>query len=263
MKSLYAIGSAAVLGLVAALWFSGSEDAGDASPVAMNANGDDARGTGGSVAEASQQMESRQGSTLPAEGPGSELDTGDGSAGAAGSTDKPAAGIKQVALSAAAETASGSRFPDKSSPTSEIDKSRCEAAVKVLTDSQAIFDVTPTQAIWYARPRVIDSTTPGQGFIVLQARLLASLCSGTEAFSQDYAPVSEFVAISPDSHVRILLGDHWISDGTVVSQLSQPEQEWFGIALQSRRRPGAGPNTSRETFEKMLAKDPQHWLRDR
>jgi hypothetical protein len=37
----------------------------------------------------------------------------------------------------------------------------------------------------------------------------------------------EFVAISADSHARILVGDHWISDGTVLSHLSEPDQEFF------------------------------------
>jgi hypothetical protein len=72
----------------------------------------------------------------------------------------------------------------------------------------------------------------------------------------------EFVAISADSHARILVGDHWISDGTVVSQLSPADQEFFADSFihARRRHVSRGMNMPRESFERKLANSPRDLL---
>lgn len=172
-------------------------------------------------------------------------------------------GPGQVALRDAAETIPKQTADTRSSQPSAIDKTDCEAAKKTLDESWAIFDVTPTQAVHYAAKS--QSSNPNDstsGFIALKPRLSAALCTGTTAFNQDYAPEMEFVAISPDSHARILLSDVWISDGTVVSFLSESDQQILANlsgTIQFRRRlgVGSGKNISRESFERQLAQNPR------
>lgn len=126
--------------------------------------------------------------------------------------------------------------------------------------------LTPTQAVVYAQNRSPVAHTPTSAFTVLQERLSVLLCSGSDAFSQDYAAEMEFVAVSPDSHTRILLGDHWISDGTVLTQLSEADQAFFTNSFIQRHRqlgPGPGKNLFRADFERKLAQNPRGLIAER
>lgn len=210
----------------------------------------------GGNAETLQQQGPRQDVT-PSREPTAGRDVGPGSAMAPPDrrVTLSAPESEQVALRNATETIPGQPADTKSSQPSAIDKADCQAAAKTLEESWGIYDLTPTLAIAYGPNRSPVPNAAPSGFTVLKERLLAPLCSGTDAFNQDYQAQMEFVAISTDSHVRILMGDHWISDGTVLSNLSEQDQEFFANFFQTRRR-GVGLNMSRETFERRLAQNP-------
>jgi len=260
MKSIYIVGMAVLLGIVAAWWFTGSEEETNAMPVPAVSGSFDASQQMGGDAETLQPQGSRQPVTPPGESTaGRDIGSGSAMAAPAGKVSLSAFGTEQGALRNATETIPGQPADTRSSQPSEIDKAACEAAARTLEESRMIYDLTPTLAIAYGGNRPPDPHAAPSAFTVLKARLLAPLCSGTSAFNQDYQAEMEFVAISTDSHVRILMGDHWISDGTVLSNLSEQDQEFFAKFFQARRR-GAGPNSSREDFEKTLARNPSGLL---
>lgn len=261
MKFIYIVGIAVLLGIVAAWWFTGSEDETNAMPVpAVSSDFDASQQTSGNV-ETLQQRGSRQPVTPPTESiAGRDVGSGSSMAAQAGKVTLSAPQTERVALRNPTETIAGQPANTQSSQPSAIDKTACEAAAKTLEESSSIFDVTPTVAVHYARNRSPVPYAGPSAFDVLKARLLAPLCSGTSAFNQDYQAEMEFVAISADSHVRILVGDHWISDGTVLSNLSERDQEFFPNPSMQARRDGAGPNMSRESFERQFAKNPRALL---
>ena len=256
MKFIYPIGIAVLLGIVAVWWFTKSEDETNATPVPAVSSDLHASQQMGGNAETLQQQGSPQDVT-PSREPTAGRDVGPGSATAipASKVTLSAPETEQVVLRDATETIPGKTADTKSSQPSAIDKTACEAAARTLKESSMIYDLTPTLAIAYGTSRSPDPNAAPSGFTVLKERLLAPLCSGTGAFNQDYQALMEFVAINTDSHVRILMGDHWISDGTVLSNLSEQDQEFFANFFQTRRR-GAGPNMSRESFERRLAQNP-------
>jgi hypothetical protein len=258
MKFIYSIGLAVLLCIVAAWWFTGSEDQTNVLPVpATSSDFDASRQMDGNIE--TQQQGSRQQATRSNESTAGR-DGGSGSAMAApaGNLTPSASGTEQVALRNATQTLPGQLADSKSSQPSEVDKTACDAAARTLGESWRIYDLTPTLAIAYGGNRPASPYAAPSGFSMLKQRLLAPLCSGSSAFTQDYQAQMEFVAISTDSHVRILMGDHWISDGTVLTNLSEQDQGFFANFLQVRRR-GAGPNMSREEFERTLAKNPNGW----
>jgi len=261
MKIIYAVGIAVVLGIVATWWVSGSGDETNAMPVrGVSSDFDASQQMGGDV-ETLQKQGSPQPVIPPRESTaGRDVGSGSAMAAPAGKVALSAPQTEQVALRNATETIPGRPAGTQSSQPSAIDKSACEVAANTLEESSSIFDVTPTVAVHYARNRSPLPYAGPSGFDVLKARLLAPLCSGTTAFNQDYQAEMEFVAISADSYVRILVGDHWISDGTVLSNLSERDQEFFPNSQIQARRDGAGPNMSRESFERQLARNPRALL---
>jgi hypothetical protein len=260
VKFIYIVGIAVLLGILAAFWFARSEDETNAMSVPAVSDDLDASRQMGGNAETPQQQGSRQNVAPSIESTsGREVGSGSAMADPPGEGVPSASATEQAALRDATEIIPGQPAGTRSSEPSAIDKTSCEAAAKTLKESWRIFDVTPTQVVIYARNPSPPPNSRPSAFDVLKARLLAPLCSGGSAFNQDYAATMEFVAISPDSHVRILLGDHWISDGTVLSQLSESEQEFFANSfIQVRRRlgPGNGANLFREEFERQLARNP-------
>jgi hypothetical protein len=261
MKFISTFGIAVLLCIVAALWFAEPEDETNATPGAAVSSGFDAGQQMGGNGETPQQRGLRQ-RVIPSEASTARRDVGSDSAISAptGSVALAAPETEQVTVRNATEGIPGQSADTKPSPPSAIDKTDCEAAAKTLETSLSIFDVTPTLAVWYARSAPSPHAGP-TGFDSLKAGLLAPLCSGTYAFSrEDYAATMEFVAISTDSHVRILVGDTWISDGTVLSPLSEQDQAFFANpSIQMRRRQGIGPgrNMPREVFERRLAQNPR------
>jgi hypothetical protein len=256
MKFVYTVGIVVMLGIAAAWWFSESEDQATAIPGPAVSSGFDARQQMRGNVESTQ----KQGTGEPVAA--SRESTAGQDAGSDGAMAAPAGevpllkpGVEQVALRNAVETIPGQPADTKSSQPSAIDKTDCETAARTLDKSLTIFDVAPTKAYQYAwSPPYPNAGLTG--FEYLRARLLAPLCTGTIAFDPASAVRMEFVAISIDSHVRILVGDYWISDGTVLSPLSDEEQESLSNAIQ-RRRNGPGPDRSREIFERQLAQDPR------
>jgi hypothetical protein len=265
MKVSHAIAMAALLAILGAGWWVASDDTADDAPVAVvsNARGPDSLPVGEAAVPSFHEarvVAAASSERTPAEDTGvagNPTSTPDGNAGAPAARPQTFAN-PQDAQPLAKRTAD----PDSARP-SALDKSACDASAKTLSDSLSIFDLTPTQAIWYAHNPTPPLHAAPSGFDVLKQRLLAPLCTGTEAFNADYAALHEFVAISTDRHVRIFVGDHWISDGTVLSQLSQPEQQFFADSIIQRRRAGPGPNSSREAFERNLALDPRRLLPQR
>jgi len=260
MKFIYIVGTAVLLGIVAAWWFTGPGDETSPIPVPAVSSGFDASPqTGGEVETVQQPGSPRR--VIPSEESTAGGDVGSGSAmpAPAGNVALSASGTERVALRNATEILPVQPADNNSSQPQEIDKTTCKASAKTLEESWRIYDLTPTLAIAYGGSRSPYPHAAPSGFVVLKERLLAVLCSGTSAFNQDYQAQMEFVAISTGSHARILMGDHWISDGTVLSNLSEQDQEFFPRFLQGRRR-GAGPNTSREEFERKLARNPNGWL---
>ncbi|MBC7855382.1 MAG: hypothetical protein IAF94_18295 [Pirellulaceae bacterium] len=271
MKSIYTIGIAVLFGIVVAWWLIESEAETNATPVpAVSSDFDASRQMGGTVETLQQQGSQQQ--VTPSRESAAGRDVGSGSAmavpagqvalsaPASAQVNLSASGTEQVALRNATETSSAQPADSKSSEPSAIDKTDCEAAAKTLDESLSIFDVTPTLAVWYAWSPPYPNAGP-TGFDWLKARLLPPLCSGTTAFDQTYPAKFEFVAISMDSHVRILVGDNWISDGTVLSPMSESDHQLLANALAGRRLQGigSGRNTSRESFERTLARNPR-WL---
>ncbi len=260
MKIVFIIGMAVLLGIVAAWWFTGSEDETNAVPVAAASGSFDAsRQMGGNV-ELLQRQESRpQLSASKRSTAGSDVGSDRASAAPPETVAAAAPATEPVALRNEMETIPGPIPDSEASPPPAIDKTACAAAVKTLEESKSIFDLTPTLAIWYAWSPPYPHAGPN-GFEVLKARLLAvPLCSGTSAFDQAHPAKLEFVAISFDAHARILVGDQWISDGSVLSPLSESDQESLTTIVQSRRR-GPGPDLSREGFERQLARNPRGLL---
>jgi hypothetical protein len=273
MKSIYTIGIAVLFGIVVAWWLSRPEGETNALPAPAVSNNLDASHPMGGNAGRLQQQESRQ-QAIP-----SRESTAGRDVGSDGAMADPAGKVTlsaldtgqvthatpesgQVALNNAIETVPGQTADTKSSQPSAIDKTDCAAAAKTLEESWSIFDVTPTQAVAYARNPSPDPHAPASVFTHLRGTLLAPLCSGNSAFDQSYPVKMEFVAISADSHVRIMVGDDWISDGTVLSPLSKSDQGGFAnlfSTLQPRRGVGIGPgrNISRERFERQLAQNPR------
>jgi len=253
MKFIYAVGIAVLLFIVAAWWFTRSEDETNAMQVpAVSSDFGATRQVGGN-AETLQPQGSRQHVSPASESTaGGDAGSDSAMAASAGKVAHSIPGSERVALRNATADAKSSQPPAP-------DKTDCQAAAKTLEKSWRIYDLTPTLAIAYGGGQSPYPHAAPSGFTVLKERLLGPLCSGASAFNQDYQAQMEFVAISTDSHVRILMGDHWISDGSVLTNLSEQDQEFFAKFLQTRRR-GAGPNMSREEFEKRLARNPNGWL---
>jgi hypothetical protein len=260
MKFTATLVVAALICIVAASWFAEPDEEIDATQAAAVSSGfDPGQPTDGND-ETPQQRRLRQ-PGVPSEESVAHRDVGSDSAisNSPGSVPLAVPGTGQVAVRNATETVPGQATDVPSVEPPAIDKTACEAAAKTLSESLSIFDVTPTQAIWYARPRPSDPVQVN-AFTHLKARLLAPLCSGTDAFDRAYPVESEFVAISAEAHVRILVGDHWISDGTVLSFLPEADQNFFGGSILQRRRAGPGPNVARDSFERQLARNPQSLL---
>lgn len=262
---LVSIVGAIVLCILAARWIVGREDVGTAGQSTADVDGAGAgqHAEGGGPALQRPQartpgMPSERFSTYPESEPESEREPGsDAVRNASTSTAAAARDPSPLAASnaAATETAVGpGKLQTESRP---IDKSACEAAARTLKASESIFDLTATHAIHYKPSRPGDRPSAGND---LRARLLAPLCSGAEEFDSTYPVESQFVAISADSYVRIFVGDHWISDGTVLTFLSEDDQNFFGDSYIQRRRVGPGPNTTREKFERQLARNPRALL---
>jgi hypothetical protein len=106
---------------------------------------------------------------------------------------------------------------ETSAPASDIDKTECEAAARTLKESRSIFDLTPTFVVHYSRGDPSQPISPGSGFLVLKEALLGRLCTGVSAYDPAYSAEFEFVAIGETAHARIVVGNHWISDGTILS----------------------------------------------
>ncbi len=256
MKFIYMAGIAVLLAIAVAWWFFGSEDQAIAIPGPAVSSGFDARQQMRGNAESPQQQGPGEPVTAPRESAaGHDVGSESAMAPPVGKAPLLKPADEQVALRNAAEAIPGQPADTKSSQPSAIDKTDCEAAARTVDESLTIFDVTPTKAYQYAWSPPYPNAGPS-GFDALRARLLAPLCAGTIAFDPAYPVRMEFVAISIDSHVRILVGDNWISDGTVLSPLSDDEQERLSNLLQ-RRRNGPGPDSSRESFERRLAEDPR------
>lgn len=147
-----------------------------------------------------------------------------------------------------------------SAEPSDSHNDACEAVAKTLREARSIFDLTPTQAVWYSRGRLSETPHPNSGFILLKQTLLAQLCSGTSAFDAAYEIKSEFVAVSTESHARILVGDHWISDGSILSPLSPAEYAILTGGFVLGRRSSPGPNMTREKFDRLLAENPMQLI---
>jgi hypothetical protein len=271
MKAIYTVGIAALFGIGVAWWVIEREEEGNATPV-QTSNNLDSNDRSGSGVEQLRQMASTQPEPPSRGSTGNGLD-GSGSGAAAppagqippsthmaGQGTQPSREITQVAESSATMDGLGRLADEKSSAEAPLDKRDCEAAARTLRESKGIFDVTPTLVVHFAWSPPYPHANRS-GFEVLQSKLLGPLCSGNDAFSADYVATLEFVAVSPDSHVRLLVGDSWISDGTVVSPFPPDEYDAFmdpSRITQTRRRQGMGPgaNISRESFEKQLARNP-------
>lgn len=255
MKFIYTAGIAVLLAIAVAWWFSGSEDQAIAIPGPAVSSGFDASQPMRGNAESPQQQGPVEPVTASRESTAGH-DVGSDSAMAAPAGKAPLLnpGVEQVALRNAAEAIPGQSADTKSAQPS-ADKPDCESAARTVDKSLTIFAVTPTKAYQYAWSPPYPNAGPS-AFDDLRARLLAPLCTGTIAFDPAYPVRMEFVVISIDSHVRILVGDNWISDGTVLSPLSDDEQEYLSNSLQ-RRRNGPGPDWPREIFERRLAQDPR------
>lgn len=259
MKTMYTVGIVVLLGIAVTWWLAQSEAVTNQMPVSGASSGLDASPQVDGNGESRRQEASRQ-PDIPSGGSGAGRDVRSANAAATsgGNVALSTAETGEFSLPVAKERSPGVSADTKSSEPSEIDKTDCEAAARTLEASLAIYDVTPTLAVAYARA---NPNAPTSGFGSLQTGLLAPLCSGTYAFDRrDYAATMEFVAISSDSHVRILVGDSWISEGTIVSPLSEQDQAFFANPSLQRRRQqgiGSGQNVSREVFERRLAQNPR------
>jgi hypothetical protein len=263
MTPIYTVGTAILLVVVAALWLAGSEDeARTLRGPAISSDSDGGRRIGGN-AENPPQERSPPEVTASKESSVGGVELVGTIAGPTGVDVSSAAGSERVALRGATQAIPDQIAGAKSSHPAEIDKAGCEATARTLSEAWSIFDLTPTQAVVYARSRSTDLHASPSAFSVLQARLLAPLCSGSSAFNRDYEAQMEFVAIGTASYARILVGDHWISDGTVVSQLSETDQAFFANSFIEVRRqtgPGPGKNMFREDFDRRLAQNPRELI---
>jgi hypothetical protein len=160
-----------------------------------------------------------------------------------------------------AQSSAATAESETSASASDIDKAKCEAVARTLRESWSIFDLTPTFVVHYSRGNPAQPVLPlhpNSGFAVLQRALLGQLCNGESVYDPAYPAEFEFVAISETEYARIIVGNHWISDGTILSQLSESAYILLTTGfVQWRRRPGQGPNIRREVFDQMLAKRPQ------
>jgi hypothetical protein len=270
MKFIPTVGIAVLFGVLVAWWLIESEDETNAMPVPAVAGDVDASREMADNGETPQRQGSRQPVTPSGESTaGRDVGSDSGSAAPAGDVihSPPGAeqvypsapGTEQIVLRSTSETIPGRAADSKSSQPSALDKTDCEAAAMTLEESWSIYDLTPTLAIAYAGGRSPHPYAAPSGFSMLKERLLATLCSGTSAFNRAYPAQMEFVAVSTDSHARILVGDHWISEGTVLSPLSESDQQLLTDSVMSRRNTGRGPNGSREEFERKLARNPNGW----
>jgi hypothetical protein len=257
MKFIATLLVAVLLCIVAVMWFAEPNDVTDATQAVAIASGVEPRQSIEGNGEMAQRPKPQHRVVPPVDST-ARRDDGSNSA-----TSAPTGGVAlaarepgQVAVRDATETVLGQATDIPSVEPPAIDKTACEAAARTLNESLSLYDVTPTQAIAYGKPRPFDLYQVN-AFTQLKERLLAPLCSGTDAFDRAYPIESEFVAIGPQAHVRILVGDHWISDGTVLSFLSEADQNFFASSILQRRRDGPGPNLSRDGFERQLARNPQ------
>jgi hypothetical protein len=246
-----------LLCIVAALWFARPEDEAHATQgAAVSSDFEASQQTGGND-DPPQRQGLRQ-RDIPSEESTARRDVGSDSA-----TSTPIGKVPPAASETAQTTASRaapgigdqtSRATDPEPPP--IDKTDCEAAARKLRGALALFDVTPTKVIQYGSGRPPDIPPVESAFTDLKTRLLAPLCSGTDAFDSAYPVESEFVGIGADAQVRILVGDHWISDGTVLSFLSEQDQNFFSSSYIQRRRQ-LERGRPRDGFERLLARNPQ------
>jgi hypothetical protein len=255
MKLIYAVGITVLIVVLVAWRYSELEHKTNTIPNPATSSDVDASPQMGGNVETPQHQESQRPVPSSRDLPAGR-DVGSDGAMAADQVASSVPDTGQAALRNTTETTPGQSADTNSSQPSATDKSDCQAAAKTLNESWSIFDVTPTQAVAYAGSRSPYPDATHSGFSELKARLLAPLCSGTSAFNQAYAAQMEFVAISPDSHVRILVGDHWISDGTVLSPMSEADQQILANLISQRRR-RTGLNMSRESFERRLAHNPR------
>jgi hypothetical protein len=160
-----------------------------------------------------------------------------------------------VGLDSASDRASSAEAVDESRTsepvTPESDKQACQAVAKTLEESQLLYDVTPTFVVIYGRGSE-PVVNPRSGFVALRDALLDSLCSGTAAYDPSYRAEFEFVAVSATEYTRIIAGNHWVSDGTILSPLPDAAYELLTAGFVQGRRLGAGPNPTRETFDRWM-----------
>jgi hypothetical protein len=253
LKSIYPVAIAVLLGILATWWFTRPES--PASIVSLPASTDDVaagRTTGGNA-----DPPRRPDSTPPQPAPVGQVAHGI-DASLPSISNQPATDSTQGSRESAphAAVANGAR-PSRaaSSTTPDVDKTKCEAAAETLAKSVTLYDLTPTWAIAYGSARAPPPNSPPSGFDVVKAKLSAPLCTGDIAYDPAYPVEMEFVAIGPEAYVRILVGDHWISDGTVLSVVDEEELASLKQPVLGRRaRPG--PHLKREAFDRQLARNP-------
>lgn len=154
------------------------------------------------------------------------------------------------------EDAASVRAPDRPEALAEetaadtaagLDKAFCYNTRAVLAEAWSIFDVNAQQAVWYSTRRPMQGST-------IQDVLLPRLCSGSTAFEAVSKPGFELVAVSATSNARILLGENWVSDGTVRSTITAAEYSRLARMFVTRQRQGLGhgANMAVTKFEKIL-----------
>jgi hypothetical protein len=254
MKLIATLAMAVLVCIVAALWF--AESANETRPPQVSAVSSDFEASHPMAGSGeSPQREGLRQRLLPSEESTARLESGSGSATSI-PVSSAAAAPPRTEPASAPKAGLGQTTGTTSPEPPPIDKTTCEAAARTLSESLTIVDVTPKKIVFYGSGLSPGPPPANSAFTELKKRLLAPLCTGTDAFDRAYPIQSEFVAISKDAYVRILVGDHWISDGTVLSFLSEADQGFFSNSfIHSRRQ--REPVRSRESFERQLARKPQ------
>ena len=143
MKLIHAGGIAVLLGIVAAWWFTKSEDETSAmSEPAGSSDFDASQQTGANVATLPQQGLRKPVSPSIESTAGRGAGSGSAIAAPGSNPSVSAPRSEQIALRDATETIAGQLAGSKSSQPTEIDKTACEAAAKTLEESSSIFDVS-------------------------------------------------------------------------------------------------------------------------
>ncbi len=134
--------------------------------------------------------------------------------------------------------------------TSALNKEACYTAFDEVKKARWVFDATSTQAVWYSAVRPFNGS-------LLREIVLQEMCAGDRPFdaaSEEKETKSELFFVTSKETTKVLIGPYWITDGTVLSRLTEEQYSSVTKILMRGRQDviGSGGSLSRELFDKGL-----------